>query len=120
MLASLDQVIAAVVVALVVSEVAGRSSSGRKSAVAAGLVAAGAALAAGWFDVSPLGGAILLYWLGSWTQDRARRSARDRRRRELGEQTAERAVDGAPADETLLTAGVRVRPRTGAAAPLRS
>lgn len=96
MLAALDHVTAAAVAvgaAFIVLEIAGRSSSGRKSAVAAGLVAAAAALAAGWFDVSLLGFAILVYLLGSWTYDRARRPARRRRRRELGEQTAERAVD---------------------------
>lgn len=83
----------AVGAAFTVLEIAGRLSSGRKSAAVVGLVAAGAALAAGWFDVSLLGFAIFAYWLGSWTYDRARRSARDRRRRELGEQAAERAVD---------------------------
>lgn len=89
-------VVAVVGAALIVLEIVGRLSSGRKSAVAVGLVAAGAALAAGWFDVGLLSLAFLaccLVWLGSRAYDRARRSARDRRRRELGEQAAERAVD---------------------------
>lgn len=89
-------VVAVVGAALIVLEIAGRLSSGRKSAAVVGLVAAGAALAAGWFDVGLLSLAFLaccLVWLGSLTYDRARRSARDRRRREFGEQAAERAVD---------------------------
>lgn len=94
---SYDVMVAVVVgAAFTVLDVAGRLSSGRKSAVAVGLAAAGAALAVGWFDVSLLGLAIFVYWLGwigSRTYDRARQFARDRRRRELGEQIAERAVD---------------------------